>query len=34
MFVVIFRARIRELDPEYSEVAARMRALAMEEFDG
>ena len=32
MFVVIFRARIRDLDPEYSGVAARMRRLAMEEF--
>lgn len=32
MFVVIFRARIRELDPEYADVAARMRELAMKEF--
>jgi heme-degrading monooxygenase HmoA len=32
MFVVIFRARIRDLDPEYSVVAARMRMLAMEQF--
>lgn len=32
MFVVIFRARIRDLDPKYAEVAARMRALAMEQF--
>ena len=32
MFVVIFRARIRDLDPQYSAVAARMRELAMEQF--
>jgi heme-degrading monooxygenase HmoA len=32
MFVVIFRARVRDLDPQYAEVAARMRTLAMEEF--
>jgi len=29
MFVVIFRATIRELDSEYSAMAARMRALAL-----
>jgi heme-degrading monooxygenase HmoA len=32
MFVVIFRAKIRSLDAEYSQMASRMRALAMEEF--
>lgn len=32
MFIVIFRARIREFDPEYAEVAARMRKLALDEF--
>ena len=32
MFVVIFRARIRAFDPEYAEVAARMRKLALDEF--
>jgi heme-degrading monooxygenase HmoA len=29
---VIFRARIRSLDDEYSRVAARMRNLAVEQF--
>lgn len=32
MFVVIFRAKIRELDSDYAAVAARMRQLAMQEF--
>ena len=32
MFVVIFRARVRRLDEEYSQMAARMRDLAMREF--
>ena len=32
MFVVIFHARIRSLDAEYSKVAARMRELALHEF--
>ena len=32
MIVVIFRARIRQFDAEYSATAARMRALALEEF--
>lgn len=32
MFVVIFRARIRSFDEEYSRVAARMRELALRDF--
>ncbi|HPF60382.1 MAG TPA: antibiotic biosynthesis monooxygenase [Candidatus Competibacteraceae bacterium] len=32
MFVVIFRAKIRQLDAEYVRVAARMRELALSEF--
>jgi heme-degrading monooxygenase HmoA len=32
MYVVIFRARIRSFDTEYSRVAARMRDLALREF--
>jgi heme-degrading monooxygenase HmoA len=32
VFVVIFRARVRRLDEEYSRVAARMRDLAIGEF--
>lgn len=32
MFVVIFRARVRTLDAEYSKTAARMRELALTEF--
>lgn len=32
MFVVIFRAKVRNLDSEYSEMAARMRELALKEF--
>lgn len=32
MFVVIFRATVRQLDPEYSAMAARMRELALTRF--
>lgn len=32
MFVVIFRATVRELDSEYSALAARMRELALTRF--
>lgn len=32
MYVVIFRAKVRRLDPEYSVVAERMRDLALSEF--
>ncbi len=32
MYVVIFRAKVRTLDEEYSRVAARMRELALSEF--
>ena len=32
MFVVIFRARVRRFDEEYSRVAARMRDLATRRF--
>jgi heme-degrading monooxygenase HmoA len=32
MVVVIFRARIRQLDPEYSSMAKRLRELALTEF--
>lgn len=32
MLVVIFRARIRDLDDEYTHTAARMRELALTEF--
>lgn len=32
MYVVIFRAKVRELDSEYSQVAARMRELALSKF--
>lgn len=32
MFVVIFRARIRKLDADYAQAAARMRELALSEF--
>ena len=32
MFVVIFRAKARNLDAEYSKVAARLRDLALNEF--
>jgi len=32
MFVVIFRAKVHQTDNEYSQVAARMRELALEQF--
>jgi heme-degrading monooxygenase HmoA len=32
MHVVIFRAKIRNLDPQYTQTAARMRELALTEF--
>lgn len=32
MYVVIFRARIRSFDAEYSRVAARMREIAFSQF--
>ncbi len=32
MFVVIFRAKTRRLDTEYSQVAKRMRDLALAKF--
>ncbi|MBE0645483.1 MAG: antibiotic biosynthesis monooxygenase [Bacteroidetes bacterium] len=32
MYIVIFRARIRSLDEEYSRTAARMRELALHDF--
>lgn len=32
MFVVIFRARVRQFDAEYSAMAARMRELALSQF--
>jgi heme-degrading monooxygenase HmoA len=32
MFVVIFRAKVRSADSEYTEVAARMRELALGQF--
>lgn len=32
MFVVIFRAKVRGTDSEYSQVAARMRELALGQF--
>jgi heme-degrading monooxygenase HmoA len=32
MFVVIFRAKVRQTDSEYSQVAARMRELALGQF--
>jgi heme-degrading monooxygenase HmoA len=32
LYVVIFRAQIRQLDAEYAQVAARMRDLALREF--
>lgn len=32
MYAVIFRARIAQLDEEYTAVATRMRALAMDEY--
>jgi len=33
MFVVIFRAKIHTLDEEYTRTAARMRELALGQFD-
>ncbi len=33
MYVVIFRAKIRVFDDEYTKVATRMRELALEKFD-
>ena len=32
MYVVIFRAKLRELDDEYSAMAARLREIAINEF--
>jgi len=32
MYVVIFRAKVRALDAEYSKTAARMRELALSSF--
>jgi len=32
MFVVIFRAKVRQSDAEYSQTAARMRELALGQF--
>lgn len=32
MFIVIFRAKLRTLDEEYSKTAARLRDLALTEF--
>ncbi len=32
MFVVIFRAKVRKTDDEYSQMAARMRELALSQF--
>jgi heme-degrading monooxygenase HmoA len=32
MYVVIFRAKVRALDDEYSRMAARMRELALNQF--
>jgi heme-degrading monooxygenase HmoA len=32
MFVVIFRAKVRQFDSEYTRAAARMRELALSEF--
>jgi len=32
MLVVIFRAKLRELDPEYSRLAVRLRELARDQF--
>ncbi|HEX5784933.1 MAG TPA: hypothetical protein VFY35_09425 [Burkholderiaceae bacterium] len=32
MYVVIFRATARALDPEYSATAARLRQMALQEF--
>jgi heme-degrading monooxygenase HmoA len=32
MFVVIFRAKVRQTDAEYAQVATRMRELALTQF--
>lgn len=32
MFIVIFRARVRQLDDQYFQTATRMRELAMAKF--
>lgn len=32
MYVVIFRARVRQLDPEYASMAAQLRLRALEQF--
>jgi heme-degrading monooxygenase HmoA len=32
MFVVIFRAKVRQVDSEYTQVAARLRELALGQF--
>lgn len=32
MYVVIFRARVKDLDSEYFETASRMREIALNEF--
>ena len=32
MYVVIFRAKVRAFDDEYSRVAVRLRELALSEF--
>lgn len=32
MFVVIFRAKVRAMDGEYSQVAGRLRELALQRF--
>lgn len=32
MYVVIFRARVRQLDPEYALMAAQLRRRALEQF--
>ena len=32
MYVVIFRAKVKQLDKEYSETASRMRELAMNQY--
>jgi heme-degrading monooxygenase HmoA len=32
MYVVIFRAKVRELDPEYSRFAEHLRDLALSQF--
>ena len=32
MYVVVFRAQINQLDPQYDEMAARLRDMALTEF--